>query len=202
MTAAQGRALGPVITAVHTRLPRPDWPEPADREALFSQGRASGRTVARWTITSRLRSGDWERVAGRASQRWRRCFCRARVPRILVGRRLAVDHLRARVGAGRAHSRVSWLRDRARSADARSRRAPMRLLGLVLIADAPGRLLHGLRQLADLIGGVYRPCGRFRGSRRGGSAGRWRRPTRRTSSAGFSRDLQARIEPAVTRSVK
>ena len=29
----------------------------------------------------------------------------------------------------------------------------MRLLGLVLIADAPGRLPHALRQLADLIAG-------------------------------------------------
>ena len=31
--------------------------------------------------------------------------------------------------------------------------APVLLLGLVLIADAPGRLPHGLRQLADLISG-------------------------------------------------
>ena len=31
--------------------------------------------------------------------------------------------------------------------------APVLLLGLVLIADAPGRLPHGLRQLADLIAG-------------------------------------------------
>jgi hypothetical protein len=31
--------------------------------------------------------------------------------------------------------------------------APVLLLGLVLIADAPGRLPHGLRQLADLVGG-------------------------------------------------
>ena len=31
--------------------------------------------------------------------------------------------------------------------------AQVLLLGLVLIADAPGRLPHGLRQLADLIAG-------------------------------------------------
>jgi len=31
--------------------------------------------------------------------------------------------------------------------------APVLLLGLVLIADAPGRLPHALRQLADLIAG-------------------------------------------------
>ncbi|MGH2867162.1 MAG: DUF6668 family protein [Solirubrobacteraceae bacterium] len=31
--------------------------------------------------------------------------------------------------------------------------APVLLLGLVLIADAPGRLPHGLRQLAELIAG-------------------------------------------------
>ena len=55
--------------------------------------------------------------------------------------------LAARTNARGLRAAQSAIREWA-GADAR-----VLLLGLVLIADAPGRLPHGLRQLAGLIGG-------------------------------------------------
>jgi len=72
--------------------------------------------------------------------------------------------LRARFEAGgiRGIESKSSPTDLVSEADVAAQRAirdwaagnvPVRLLGLVLIADAPGRLPHGLRQLAALIAG-------------------------------------------------
>ena len=150
-------------------------PEPQDR--LARQVLSDGEQAAVWWVGAHGGAGESTLeelfVGSRAADHgWPLSAASLPPARVVLVARTHAHGLRAAQSAIR-----EWA-----AGDAR-----VLLLGLVLIADAPGRLPHTLRQLADLIAGGVPAVWSFRGSRRGASGNPRRRTTHPRSSAASCR---------------